>query len=327
MIPNHWYAVLESRQIPAGGLIGATRMGEKLVFWRTADQVVCLRDLCAHRGAALSAGKVIEDHIQCPFHGLRYDGDGRCRLIPANGRQAEVPERFRVLPYTAREAHGFVWIWYGAPRQEYPPLPWPEDLDDTFTYTTIRDPWPVHYSRAIENQLDPVHVPFVHANNIGRGNRTLVNGPVASWRGDTMIIHTFNEKDQGQQPLKPQEIAPPYPDFRLEYYLPNIWQNRIADPVRVLAAFAPVDEENCLIYLRYYHRLTRVPLLRQFIAWTGKVFSRIVLRQDKRVVTTQRPKKTALRMAENLIQGDLPIIEFRRRRQELIDQAQEQQEA
>jgi hypothetical protein len=81
-----------------------------------------------------------------------------------------------------------------------------------------------------------------------------------------------------------------------------------------------------LIYLRYYHHLTQVPLLRQFIAWTGKVFSRIVLRQDKRVVTTQRSKKIALRMAENLFQGDLPIIEYRRRRQELIDQAQEQRQ-
>ena len=28
-----------------------------------------------------------------------------------------------------------------------------------------------HYSRAIENQLDTVHVPFIHHNTIGRGGR------------------------------------------------------------------------------------------------------------------------------------------------------------
>jgi phenylpropionate dioxygenase-like ring-hydroxylating dioxygenase large terminal subunit len=78
MIPNQWYAVLESCQIPSGGLIGATRMGEKLVFWRTADRVVCLRDLCAHRGAALSAGS---NPMPVSRFALR-----RGRTLPADSR-------------------------------------------------------------------------------------------------------------------------------------------------------------------------------------------------------------------------------------------------
>jgi hypothetical protein len=35
------------------------------------------------------------------------------------------------------------------------------------------------------------------------------------------------------------------------------------------------------------------------------------------VVLTQQPKKTELRMNEKLIPGDLPIIEFRKKRDEL----------
>ena len=34
MIRNQWYAVLESKEVPKGKLIGVTRLGEKLVFWR-----------------------------------------------------------------------------------------------------------------------------------------------------------------------------------------------------------------------------------------------------------------------------------------------------
>jgi len=44
-----------------------------------------------------------------------------------------------------------------------------------------------------------------------------------------------------------------------------------------------------------------------------------ILRQDKRVVITQQPKKTSYKMGENLIQGDIPILIYRRHRQELID--------
>ena len=34
MIPNQWYAILESDEVKKGKPIGVTRMGEKLVAWR-----------------------------------------------------------------------------------------------------------------------------------------------------------------------------------------------------------------------------------------------------------------------------------------------------
>ena len=42
-----------------------------------------------------------------------------------------------------------------------------------------------------------------------------------------------------------------------------------------------------------------------------------VERQDKRVVEKQIPSKTALRIDERLLMADKPIIEYRRRREEL----------
>ncbi|MFZ2097660.1 MAG: hypothetical protein WAV05_13590 [Anaerolineales bacterium] len=42
-------------------------------------------------------------------------------------------------------------------------------------------------------------------------------------------------------------------------------------------------------------------------------------RQDRRVVVTQRPYRSELRMGEKLIPGDAPVIEYRRRRQMMIE--------
>ncbi len=53
--------------------------------------------------------------------------------------------------------------------------------------------------------------------------------------------------------------------------------------------------------------------------YIGKIASVVILRQDKRVVETQLPKKSGYKMAEHLIMGDKPIIEYRKHRQELID--------
>jgi len=52
----------------------------------------------------------------------------------------------------------------------------------------------------------------------------------------------------------------------------------------------------------------------------------VIERQDKRVVVTQRPKRSDLRGGEKLIQGDGPIIEYRRKRQALIDAAENAQQ-
>jgi hypothetical protein len=58
----------------------------------------------------------------------------------------------------------------------------------------------------------------------------------------------------------------------------------------------------------------KVPGLRQLVNSMSNISNKYILHQDRRVVLTQIPKKTELKMGENLIQGDAPILEFRKRR-------------
>jgi phenylpropionate dioxygenase-like ring-hydroxylating dioxygenase large terminal subunit len=327
MIPNQWYAVLESNEVPRGKIVGVTRMGEKMVFWRNSQgQLSAMLDLCPHRGVALSVGKLTGDCIQCPFHGFEYDTSGACRLIPANGRDAEPPRAMHVKSFPVQEAHGLVYLWWGEPRESYPSLPFFESISDDMVYATLRDPWATHYSRAIENQLDVVHLPFVHHNTIGRGNRTLVNGPLV--RAESLYPHdnllnlwVYNEVDDGRKPLKASEIPEPARRPFLQFRYPNVWHNWIADGLRIFAAFVPVDDENTLMYLRYYHTV-RAPVLRQLNGWLGSLGNLLIERQDRRVVVTQRPKRSDLKIGETLIPGDSPIILYRKIRRALIEGGQ-----
>ena len=316
MIKNLWYGILESKEIKKNHPIGVTRMGEKLVLWRdTKGKINCIFDQCCHRGAALSQGKVVHDTLHCPFHGFVYDGSGKVVEIPANGRNAPVPERFRVNAFIVKEAYGFIWLWYGESKEDLPEIPFFEDLRKGFSYGDFSEDWPVHYTRAIENQLDVVHLPFVHANSIGRGNKTLVNGPVVKWEENRMTFYVNNVVDDGiKKPLKPHEIKNYTKLFRLQFQMPNMWQNIISPDLRIMAVFAPIDEKHTMIYLRFYQKFMKIPILKQIVNQGSKISNRYILHQDRDVVLTQIPKKTELRMGENLIQGDGPIIEFRKRR-------------
>ncbi len=318
MIRNQWYAILNSGEVPRGRAVCVTRMGEKLALWRSASgEVGCVHDRCAHRGASLGAGSVHDGHIACPFHGFEYDESGRCQHIPANSASQPVPERFQVGAYPVRDAHGVIWLWWGEVLGAYPPLPFFSDLDDSFSYGTNIRHWPVHYSRVVENQLDAMHLPFVHRSTIGRGGRTVVDGPVVKWVGDEMRVWVSNRVDDDGPALSARELPEPKGPARLLFRFPNVWQNRISDDVRVVALFVPVDDENSLLYLRFYQRVVRVPLLRDLICYAAMPFNRLVAEQDRRVVATQRPLATSLHMNENLVQGDRPIVEYRRRREHL----------
>jgi len=320
MIPNQWYAVLESSEVPRDKPVGVTRMGEKLVFWRDSrGQVICLRDFCPHRGVALSAGKIIGDRIQCPFHGFEYDVSGKCIYVPANSQNQPAPKHMLAFGYPCQEAHGFIFIWWGENLPDPAAPRFFDNLEDGFTYASAQDPWHTHYSRVIENQLDVAHVPFVHYNTIGRGNRTVVDGPLLVWEdSDKFTLYVFNRADDGSPPRKERELSAQGVTFHLEFIFPNLWQNYISENVRVVAAFVPVDNEHTLLYLRFYQNFLKVPGINWLVNRLAMPYNLRIAHQDRRVVETQMPKRPYLKMGEKLIQADRPIIAYRRRREELI---------
>jgi len=320
MIQNQWYVLLESHEVNHEP-VGVMRMGERMVFWRdSSGKVQCALDKCPHRGVQLSLGSMVDDHLQCPFHGFEYDSNGRCILIPANGRGGVIPSAMRLRTYPTHEAHGYIWAWWGeSPQAEPEPPTFFDNIDESFQYASAHDPWEAHYSRVIENQLDVVHLPFVHRNTIGSGNRTVVDGPLVEWHGAKMLYtYVFNRVDDGRPPRKPSDIRREEArSVHLEFIFPNLWQNHISSDVRVVAAFVPVDEAHTLLYIRFYQRFLSAPIIGKLAAILAMPYNLYIAHEDRRVVVTHQPQPSGLKIGEVLIQGDMPIIEYRRKRAEL----------
>lgn len=324
VIPNQWYGILPSKKVKQGKITAVKRLNLDLALFRDGSgNLGCVVDQCTHRGAALSKGKMKGNCVQCPFHGLEFQTDGTCSFIPANGISSkEDISRYHVRHYAVREAHGIIYLWYGNAEDAQGDIPFFEPyLDDSYVYSEIEDLWNSHYSRSIENQLDVIHLPFVHYNTIGRGNQTLVNGPKVIFEDFNIITSADNELDHGQMPRSAEEceIKPTYLSFKY----PNVWMNHISEKIKVMIYFAPVDEENTILYIRFYNKLTNIKPIDALIAWTGKFANRKIERQDKRVVITQKPKASAYFSGEHLLKGDGPIIQYRKIREELKKQTSE----
>ena len=69
--------------------------------------MACLNDICPHRGAPLSLGKVntVNGHecVVCPYHGWAFDEGGVLRSVPAAEGIGEWPEKALVDHYPVEE--------------------------------------------------------------------------------------------------------------------------------------------------------------------------------------------------------------------------------
>ena len=322
MIPNQWYAVLSSHVLKKGQILGARRFSKDLVFFRSGSgNVSIMTSLCAHRGASLAKGCLTDGNIACPFHGIQYDLKGKCVHIPSEGLSSKQDfSRFNLIYYPSREIGGIIFAWYGDKEPDHEPDYFKVITDSSYTYDHTEDTWKVQYSRVIENQLDVSHLAFVHHNTIGRGNKKVCNGPKVVWLDDnTMQTSANNEVDIGQTPKSADESM--IKDTNLTFKFPNMWLNHVTDKILILAFFIPVDDENSIIALRFYNKITGIRAIDKMIAWLGSRANRIVEKQDKRIVETQLPKVTGTRMTEMLVAADLPIVEYRSKRKELQDKA------
>ena len=77
-----WHPVAYAHELGSDRPHGAMLLDEPVVLWRDSDgQALAMKDVCIHRGTALSLGWLADDCLVCPYHGWRYDENGACAYI------------------------------------------------------------------------------------------------------------------------------------------------------------------------------------------------------------------------------------------------------
>jgi vanillate O-demethylase monooxygenase subunit len=198
---NAWYVAAWSDDIGDEALVARTIMDEPIVLYRKADgSVAAIADRCAHRFAPLSLGKVVGgDRIQCPYHGLEYDGTGACVRNPHGAKN--IPPRARVKSYPVIEKHKAVWIWMGDAAADAATVPDFGVLDNVpELHTTKRDSITIkaNYQLIVDNLLDLSHTSYLHEGILGNAD-TVDSDITAEQDGDDVVVsrHATNSAPPG----------------------------------------------------------------------------------------------------------------------------------
>ncbi len=158
---NAWYPAAWDKELGDKPL-ARTFLDEPVVLYRdSTGEPTALRDMCSHRFAPLSLGKIRGDCIQCPYHGLVYDRDGACVHNP-NGNGA-TPTALSVASYPLHTSDGIIWIWMGDPEKaagmEPPRYPFLEEAGNCLQgYLHVA----ANYQLVTDNLLDLSHAQFLH---------------------------------------------------------------------------------------------------------------------------------------------------------------------
>jgi phenylpropionate dioxygenase-like ring-hydroxylating dioxygenase large terminal subunit len=181
---NYWYPVLQSEDVAANKAVGFTVLGETLVAWRDRDgSPNVLHDRCPHRSIKLSVGRVLNGQLQCILHGLRFNGEGRCIMVPWEENDERKDHWPSARSYPARELGGYIWAYLGD-AQKFPPSPLeqevPEELTKPNEFIWFRLPtevWKCNWLLAVDGS-DAFHAVVLHASSQAVSDQKWVGGSV-----------------------------------------------------------------------------------------------------------------------------------------------------
>jgi phenylpropionate dioxygenase-like ring-hydroxylating dioxygenase large terminal subunit len=309
LLVNDWLAVSWSASVMPGKLHSVRLLGRDLVLWRSTDGLRCWADLCIHRGARLSLGRIEArsggECVVCPYHGWEYDGAGACVRIPAQP-DFPPPARARVESYAVREKYGIVWVCLGEARVDVPAFP---EAEATGFRTVATGPYVFRAQgpRIIENFLDVSHLSITHAGLLGDPARTeigeyevrttergIVSPDIPIWQPD---------------PDGTGRSAEVYYTFVVERPLTARFLKRHGSQnFAILGTVTPVDLETSLSWIvlamDYAHDVPEESL---------REFQDRVTEQDIRIVESQRPELLPLDLqAELHLRSDRLAIAYRR---------------
>jgi len=297
---NVWTPVAFAAELGTRRPLAATVAGTRLALFRAADGTPrALLDRCPHRGAALSLGQIANGCLECPFHGWRFDAEGRVVHVPWSPDAKLANLHADTVP--ARELGGQIWIYtaVNAAAEGEPAV------NEYFAARGVRVSgtaveWRAHWTRAMENMLDWPHLAFVHRASIGRELVKLSAGRM--------------DVDREEQPwgvrsrIVVDGVARP---GMLDYRWPNQMNLHITllgRKVLLTVACVPIDSQRTRMLLTIVRPFLRSRLFDGVFNYSN----RRIAKEDQAIVESSSPAEIPAAHEEKSVRTDALTLRFRK---------------
>ena len=328
LLHRSWHPVAVAAEVVPDAPARATLLGQPLLLLRSDDGVHAYTDVCVHRGAQVSLGRMDDGRVRCPFHGWAYDPvTGECVEIPSQpGRP--VPSKAQLTAHHCVEHVGLVWVSLDEPVVPMPEFP--EFDDDRFRVVACPPyDWDCHASRRVENFLDFAHFAWVHPGTLGDrdfpevpehevwqdGDRIRIRQPRPEPRNDSVktggLDGDAEHTDDGRVMSVMHYVGYPPLAAQLRQELPA------GREYAVFLAASPIDDHTTRTFWHVARTYAWDQPDDEFVQFQVEVVA-----QDRPIVESQRPEQIPAEITAELHVGDDKVsLAWRRLLRDLVDRA------
>lgn len=267
---NHWYVVAQISELKSQPL-SVTLWHQAIVIYRdNTGKIHALEDRCPHRQVKLSHGKIINNQLECAYHGWRFNAAGECAEVPYLAANQKLPN-CKIRSYPVIEKDGFIWIFPGNETLSnlVSPLALPEweHLNYIVSYTGFE--CPSHYSFLIENLMDMYH------GHLHQDLQAWANPVLQDIEEDDRQVHAHYQaqsyykinREWSFLQLFIPALRKLHPEpLDVSYIYPH-WVATLGNDFKICCLFCPVNETKTRAYLIHFTSLNAFDKLHKLPVW------------------------------------------------------------
>ena len=256
LMRRYWIPCLPSSEFPEpdGPPKRMRLLGENFVMFRdTEGRMGALKEACPHRGASLYFGRNEQSGLRCPYHGWKFDVDGRCLDQPTEPSGQDFKRKVRARAYPCRDVNHMVWIYMGTGD----PPEFPKHEVNTLDASLVAPPHVMmeeaNWMQNLEGDLDSIHLDFVH-RRLEKDSPPPPKGSPGFWNPDS-------------EPPRLDVVPTPYGTFyssarslpdgkdwhRINQFLFPFHSMISAGPMLTFRSFVPLDDHHAMLITQAYH--------------------------------------------------------------------------
>lgn len=255
---NHWYAVARMVDV-VDRPVGITLWQQAIVIYRDQQgKIHALANRCPHRFVKLSRGRVVEDELECAYHGWRINPEGQCAAVPYLADDQKLPT-CQVDRYPVQEHDGFIWVFPGDATiaDQIQPFRLPEWDHLNYIATVSVIDCRVHFSYLIENLMDMYH------GHLHQDYQAWTDAQLQDLHEDGDRVEACYQAQSYYRIDKIWSISQLFlPQLRrlhpeqlnVSYIYPH-WMSTLGEDFKIYCLFCPVDRMQTRAYLIHFTSL------------------------------------------------------------------------
>ena len=297
-----WYVIGERDELMINKPVKKTIWNNNYVIWKQrSGEYVALDDVCPHKGASLSGGKIKNGNVMCPYHGYEYNNEGVLKKVP--GLCYRPSSIYDTTQYDIVEREGWVFI-NTYPKEKYNYKNGSKMLDTTrhefennvfveedatkCTDVVYQNMEYDCYSRILsENSLDVMHIGFVHTFGNAKNPSPTYEEPPKKVGGNH--FKTSYNYVSGEDSLAKRLFGVDNLQIENEFILPHTTIARVhfGEYVSTVVTFAtPISNDKTRLYVKTYRNFWRNPIGDLIV----KYLMHTTMLQDRKVVEDIDPR-------------------------------------